>query len=80
MRVFFVTKFPLPYVLSVLRSITKEVVLELAKFCLVIFSEWFHLEKYCVASPARVFCPREVVSYLDEPSDLYWTPQLSIIF
>ena len=39
MRVFFVTKFPLPYVLSVLRSITKEVVLELAKFCLVIFSE-----------------------------------------
>ena len=30
MHVFFETKFPLSYVLSVLRSITKEVVLELA--------------------------------------------------
>ena len=35
MRVFFDTKFPLSYVLSVLRSTTKEVVLELAGMCLM---------------------------------------------
>ena len=36
MRVFFETKFPLSYVLSVLRSITEEVVLELAGMCLTL--------------------------------------------
>ena len=33
---FFVTKFRLSYVVSVLRSITKEVVLELAGTCLIL--------------------------------------------
>ena len=36
MRVFFETKFPLSYVLRVLRSITEEVVLELAGMCLTL--------------------------------------------
>ena len=36
MGVFFVTSFPLPYVLSVLRSITKKVILELAGICLIL--------------------------------------------
>ena len=36
MGVFFVTSFPLPYVLSVSRSITKKVVLELAGICLIL--------------------------------------------
>ena len=35
MRVFFETKFPLSYVVSILRSITEEVVLELAGKCLM---------------------------------------------